>query len=147
MLIKYTWRGVRLAGVVAAMIAASYAIAIWNRDPPLAVAGGKKVESLDVISLQIDILAITMAAVGIGLAVVGLFGFQVLKEAAEARAEGTAKEVAAKVADRFIDQEVPPAIRREVTAMVRKILNERKSAGTGLEGVVDSFTEEADDGK
>lgn len=61
-------------------------------------AGGEAV-SLDSLSLQLDILSLTMAAVGIALAAVGLFGYQTLREAAEARAERTAAEIAAMRAD------------------------------------------------
>lgn len=61
-------------------------------------SGGVPV-SLDSLSLQLDILSLTMAAVGIALAAVGLFGYQTLREAAEARAERTAAEIAARRAD------------------------------------------------
>lgn len=88
----HAWRALRLSGVLAAFLAAGIAYAIWQREPVKPVAGGKPIEGLDVISLQIDILGLTLAAIGIGLAVMALFGYQALKEAAEARAERVAKE-------------------------------------------------------
>jgi len=39
---------------------------------------------------------LTLAAVGIGLAVVGVFGYQAIKEAAEAKAERKSDEIATR---------------------------------------------------
>jgi len=93
------WRCAKLGAVLAAFVTAGFAFAIWHILPKSPIANGKPVGNLDVISLQLDILSLTISAIGIALAVMGLFGFHALKDAAEARAEKAASAIAAKKAD------------------------------------------------
>src|SRR3546814_19850657 len=58
---------------------------------------------MDVLSLQIDILSITMAAVGIGLGVVGLIGYQSMKDGALEKASRVAEKVATDAASRHME--------------------------------------------
>lgn len=94
------YHGVVMVGCVGFCVAAAFAYMTWkatqNRVEPIAPDG--KIHSLDVISLQIDILGLTMAAVGIGLGVVGFFGYQSIRTAAEESAGKAAEQVARKIA-------------------------------------------------
>jgi uncharacterized membrane protein YidH (DUF202 family) len=87
-----------LAIAVCLAVCTFFMWALWRATDLRPTAAGQSV-SLDSLSLQLDILSLTMAAVGIALAAVGLFGYQTLKEAAEARAELAAIDVASKRAD------------------------------------------------
>lgn len=53
---------------------------------------------LDNVAFSVSVLEVLIAAVGIGLALLGIFGFAEIRNSAELRAETTAKETAAKVA-------------------------------------------------
>lgn len=140
---RHAWRCLRLLGFLSAFVAAAFAIAIWHRGPTQAMAAGKPVETLDVISLQIDILSLTMAAIGIGLAVIALFGYQALKEAAEARAEAAAKEVA----EREIRKIAPPIITRVATDTLRTLNRESAIPTSDNVDLTDAIGKEADGGK
>src|SRR3546814_3115787 len=74
---RWFWRLIGLAALILPALCCFFLYTLWKASDIQAVAAGKPVgNSLDVISLQIDILSITMAAVGIGLGVVGLIGYQ-----------------------------------------------------------------------
>src|SRR3546814_1128317 len=77
---RWFWRLIGLAALILSALCCFFLYTLWKASDIQAVAAGKPVgNSLDVISLQIDILSITMAAVGIGLGVVGLIGYQSMK--------------------------------------------------------------------
>src|SRR3546814_16992664 len=59
--------------------------------------------SVDVICRRIDILSITSAAVGIGLGVVGLIGYQSRKDGALEQASRVAEKVATDAASRHME--------------------------------------------
>jgi hypothetical protein len=71
--------------------------------------------TVEALALNVTFLEIVLAAVGIGLAIVGVFGFAELRNSAQARAESVAREVATATASeqmaRFLRQR-----EREVTA-------------------------------
>jgi sensor histidine kinase regulating citrate/malate metabolism len=67
----------------------------WRASPFKASAFGQPLESgVDVIAIQLDILSLIVAMLGIALAVIGFFGYQAIKSGAEQKAAAKADEVA-----------------------------------------------------
>jgi hypothetical protein len=105
------WIWVRRAAFLAligALIFAAFAFYLWVMKAPfLAVAMGQPVaDGFDVVAFQLDVLTLAVTAVGIGLAVAAIFGYQALKDAAQATAKRTAKQVADKVATEAIAEHI-----------------------------------------
>src|SRR3546814_15046944 len=98
---RWFWRLIGLAALILSALCCFFLYTLWKASNIQAVAAGKPVgTSLDVISLQIDILSITMAAVGIGLGVVGLVGYQSMKDGDLEEASRVAKKAATEAASR-----------------------------------------------
>lgn len=92
---KIFWRVVGGATALSLAVIACLFWSAWRASPFEASANGAPVESgIDVIAIQLDILSLIVALVGIALAVVGIFGFQAIKAGAEAKAMAKADEVA-----------------------------------------------------
>jgi hypothetical protein len=92
---KYFWRAV--AGISALSLTALAVMfwSAWRASPFKASAFGKPLESgIDVLAIQLDILSLIVALLGIALAVVGFFGYQAIKTGAEQKAAAKADEVA-----------------------------------------------------
>src|SRR3546814_3774433 len=101
---RWFWRLIGLAALILSALCCFFLYTLWKASDIQAVAAGKPVgNSLDVISLQIDILSITMAAVGIGLGVVGLIGYQSMKDGALEQASRVAEKVATDAASRHME--------------------------------------------
>lgn len=67
----------------------------WRASPFEPAANGEQLQNgIDVIAIQLDILSLIIAMLGIALAVMGFFGYQAIKAGAEAKATAKADEVA-----------------------------------------------------
>src|SRR3546814_17524357 len=83
---RWFWRLIGLAALILSALCCFFLYTLWKESDIQAVAAGKPVgNSLDVIYLQIDILSITMAEVGIGLGVGGVIGYESMKDGALAQ--------------------------------------------------------------
>lgn len=92
---KWFWRG--LAGICSFSLVALALMfwSAWRASPFRASAFGRPLESgVDVIAIQLDILSLIVAMLGIALAVIGFFGYQAIKNGAEQKAASKADEVA-----------------------------------------------------
>jgi uncharacterized membrane protein len=98
----YTWKFFwRLVGVVGLIFMVSMTFMFWTEWRAIAFkagATGKPLENgIDVIAIQLDILSLIIALLGIALAVMGFFGYQAIKSGAEGKAVAKADEVATAV--------------------------------------------------
>ena len=104
---RWIWR---LVGLLIAAAAALGAFTFWifvNRMPVKAAVNGQPLPAgFDVISVQIDILTLAITAMGIGLGVAAIFGYQALKDAAKTSAEQTARDTADQVATRAVAEHI-----------------------------------------
>lgn len=92
---KVFWRVAVGAIALSLTVLACLFWSAWRASPFKASANGAPVESgIDVIAIQLDILSLIVALVGIALTVIGVFGFQAIKAGAEAKAMAKADEVA-----------------------------------------------------
>lgn len=92
---KWFWRG--LAGLCALSLTAMAVMfwLAWRSRPFKPSANEIPLQSgIDVIAIQLDILSLIIALLGIALAVMGFFGYQAIKAGAEAKATAKADEVA-----------------------------------------------------
>src|SRR3546814_19031763 len=92
---RWFWRLIGLAALILSALCCFFLYTLWKASDIQAVAAGKPVgNSLDAISLQIDILRLTMAAVGIGPGVVRLISYQSMKACALEHASRVSANVA-----------------------------------------------------
>lgn len=88
---KWFWRGL---GILAAITMLVLMTQVWVSLRTVNVApvvnGQPLQDGLDVIAIQLDILSLIVAVVGIGLAVAGVVGYQSIKAAATAKADEVA---------------------------------------------------------
>jgi hypothetical protein len=103
----WLWRAFAVVGIGFMLFFGALMWAAWRASPFLPVANGQVVQSgIDVIAVQLDILSLIIAVLGVGLGVMGFFGYQAIREAAV-----TAAQTATKAEIELI---APPLIRREV---------------------------------
>ncbi|GMN12702.1 hypothetical protein [Altererythrobacter sp. MTPC7] len=108
--------------VMGLVIFLAYAVWFLTMRGKQPVSGGNLVENgFDTISVQLDILSLTFAAVGISLAFLGWFSYQNLKEGADNMARKTAYAVAEKVATQAVakaleNARIPDADSRKTSA-------------------------------
>jgi hypothetical protein len=84
---KWFWRA--LGGLAAIFMIAILIMfwSAWRASPFSPAANGNHIQSgIDVIAIQLDILSLIVALVGILLAVMAFFGYQAIKAGAEAEA-------------------------------------------------------------
>ena len=93
---KWFWRALGFAAFsIMAFISALFWSA-WKASPFKASSDGRVIESgIDVIAIQLDILSLIIAVIGIGLAVMSFLGYQAIKDAAVARADAVATKAIA----------------------------------------------------
>src|SRR3546814_16659814 len=109
-IVQWVWSRIGLDALILSALCCFFLYTLWKASDIQAVAAGKPVgNSLDVISLQIDILSITMAAVGIGLGVVGLIGYQSMKDGAREQASRVAEKVATDAESRHMEKKIDKA--------------------------------------
>lgn len=93
---KWFWRGLGLLTGIFMIVTTLMFWAAWKSSAFVPVANGGEIKNgIDVIAIQLDILSLVVAVAGIGLAVMGVFGYQSIKSGAEA----AAREIAARKAD------------------------------------------------
>ncbi len=92
---KWFWRGLGFLAAVFMIIILVLFWTTWRASPFEAVAQGEPLKSgVDVIAIQLDILSLIVALLGIALAVMGIFGYQAIKSGVEQKALAKADEVA-----------------------------------------------------
>lgn len=93
---KWFWRGVGAVAVIFMTITTALFWTAWRASPFKPSGDGKVIESgIDVIAIQLDILSLIIAVIGIGLAVMSFLGYQAIKDAAIARADAVATKAMA----------------------------------------------------
>ena len=88
---KWFWRGLGVVGLIFMIAIIGLFWTAWRSSPFEPSANGQAVASgIDVIAIQLDILSLVIAVVGIGLAVMSIIGYQAIKAAAIAKADEVA---------------------------------------------------------
>lgn len=88
---KWFWRGLGIIGLIFMLTVIVLFWAAWRASPFQPAANGQVVSSgIDVIAIQLDILSLVIAVVGLGLAAMSFIGYQAIKAAALARADEVA---------------------------------------------------------
>src|SRR3546814_10523510 len=100
---RWFWRLIGLAALILSALCCFFLYTLWKVSDIQALAAGKRVgNSLDVIFLQIDILSIPMAAVGIGLGVVWLIAYHKMQDGALEQASTVVEKTATDAASRHM---------------------------------------------
>lgn len=100
---KWFWRVLGVAALLFMIFITALFWTAWRASPFKAAADGKPLESgIDMIAIQIDILSLIIAVMGIGLAVMSIIGYQSIKAGAEAAAIKTASAKADEIATRAV---------------------------------------------
>lgn len=88
---KWFWRALGLVALAFMLIVTVLFWSAWKASSFQPIANGQPVSSgIDVIAIQLDILSLVIAVVGIGLAVMSFIGYQSIKAAAIAKADEVA---------------------------------------------------------
>jgi hypothetical protein len=92
---KWFWRAIGFVGLVFMIITTGLFWSAWRSSEFSASANEKPLQNgIDVIAIQLDILSLIIALLGIALAVMVFFGYQAIKAGAETKAIAKADEVA-----------------------------------------------------
>lgn len=88
---KWFWRALGVMALAFMLITTVIFWTAWRASPFVPAANGQVVENgIDIIAIQLDILSLVIAVVGIGLAVMSIIGYQAIKAAAIAKADEVA---------------------------------------------------------
>lgn len=92
---KWFWRGLGALGAITMIVMLLQAWGSLRSVAIVPVAKGQELkDGLDIIAIQLDILSLVIAVVGIGLGVAGFVGYQSIRQGAIAAATAKADEVA-----------------------------------------------------
>lgn len=109
---KWFWRGLGVLAGVFMLVTTLLFWSAWRASAFKASANGQELQSgIDVIAIQLDILSLVIAVVGIGLGFAGFVGYQSIRDSAVKRAEEAAEAEVRNIA--------PPLIRREMDGFKR----------------------------
>lgn len=88
---KWFWRALGLVALAFMLVMTVLFWSAWRASSFQPIANSQPVSSgIDVIAIQLDILSLVIAVVGIGLAVMSFIGYQSIKAAAIAKADEVA---------------------------------------------------------
>lgn len=90
---KWFWRALGLVALAFMLVATVLFWSAWKASSFQPIANGQPVSNgIDVIAIQLDILSLVIAVVGVGLAVMSFIGYQSIKAAAIAMADKVATD-------------------------------------------------------
>lgn len=90
-MLKWFWHIIAVIFTAALVVITALFWSAWRASPFQASAFGQPMQSgIDVIAIQLDILSLVVALVGIGLAVMSIIGYQAIKAAAITKADEVA---------------------------------------------------------
>ena len=126
---RWFWRTLAVLAVFGTLCCAFLLFELWRNVGVRTTAAGRPI-GLDVIAVQLDILSLTIAVVGIGLGEISIFGYQNIKDGSLARAEKVGAEEARRVAQEYAARQGDVALNTNGTHMTVQEKGEADETGS-----------------